>query len=83
MNKIGSQDSIHSECKALAKRTRKSTCVGWPNGEKLRTNLSSIKVNASHRKSAQVGGQTKRKLVERKSKTCVDLRRLASPFGQG
>ena len=33
--------------------------------------------------STQVGGQTKRKLNWCKSKTCVDLRRLASPCGQG
>ena len=61
-----------------------STCVGWSNGEKkfvnLRTNLSSTKVNASHRKSTQVGGQAKRKLnASRKPVlTCDDLRvRLA------
>ena len=59
-----------------------STYVGWPNGKKpastLHMNLSTTKVNASRRKSTQVGGQTKRK-----SKTSVALRRLASPFGQG
>ena len=55
--------------------------LGWPNGKKnLRPNLSSTKVNASRRKSMQVdavGGQTKRKL------NVQNLRRLASPFGQG
>ena len=53
--------------------------LAWPNAEKLaNSNSSSTKVNVSHRKSSQVGGQTKRK-----SKTCIDLRRLGSPFGQG
>ena len=50
------------------------TCVGCPNGEKV----ASTKFNVNPCKSIQVGGQTKCK-----SKTCVDLRRLASPFGQG
>ena len=54
---------------------RCKTCVD------LCTNLSSIKVNASQRKSSlvnAVGGQTKRR-----SKTCIDLRRLASPVDPG
>ena len=35
-------------------------------------------MNANRRKSSQVGGQTKRKLS-----ASPNLRRLASPFGQG
>ena len=52
----------------------------WKTWVDLRTNLSSTKVNGSHRKSTQVSGQMKRKLnVSRKlALTCVDLRvRLA------
>ena len=51
----------------------------------LRPNLSSTKVNASPRKLSQVhtSGWPNEKQVERKSQTCIDLRRLASPFGQG
>ena len=51
----------------VAKRWK--TCVDLP------TNLSSTKVIAS--------GWPNETHVELKSKTCVDLRRLASPFGQG
>ena len=50
------------------------TCVGWPSVD-LRTNLSSTKVHPSHRK--WVGKRNA-------SWTQVEnLRRLASPFGQG
>ena len=69
----------------------RSTCVDlrwvakrWINGVSLHTSLSSTKVNASRRKSIQVGGQTKHKLYERKLKTCVGLRvRLVSWFNSG
>ena len=43
-----------------------STCVGWPNGEKLASTCIRIWVRP---KSTQVGGQTKRT-----SWTCVDMR---------
>ena len=44
-----------------------------------------MQVNASSRKLSQVhaSGWPNETQVERKSQTCVDLRRLASPFGQG
>ena len=56
-----------------------STYAGWPNGKNLRLLASKFELDqsyASRCKSAQVGGQTKRK-----SKTCVDLRvRLARAY---
>ena len=61
------------------------TWVGWPNGEKLasnlRTNLISTKVSASHRKSTQVHpspGQTKSQVNK-----VFNLSQFASPFCQG
>ena len=84
------QPKICQNLRWVAKRTRKSVrkitqvaksgkfhaCIVdlRSTRDNLRTNLSSAKANASHRKPTQVGGQTKRKL---------NLRRLASPFGQG
>ena len=51
-----------------------STCVGWPNGEKFASTCVRI---CARPKSTQVGGQGETQ-VERKWKTCVDLRvRLA------
>ena len=53
-----------------------STCVGWPNGKKLAptwTRPKSMQIIASQRSGWRNG----------KSKNCVDLRRLASSFGQG
>ena len=44
-----------------------------------------FELDQSQRKSSQVNasGWPNETQIERKSKTCVDLRRLASPFGQG
>ena len=54
-----------------------STCVGWPDGRlsyEFEARPKSMQVKASGwPNETQVGG---------KSKGCVDLRRLASPFGQ-
>ena len=53
-----------------------STCVRWPNGEKLASTCvrirASTKVNASQRKSTQVDGQTKHKLnaSRKRASTC-------------
>ena len=60
-------DDLRSDLRWVAKRLR--TFVD------LRTNLSSTTVNPSHRKSTQVGGQTKRKLKasRKRALTCVDL----------
>ena len=60
-----------------------STCVGWPNGENLRRLAYEFELDQSKRKSSQVhaSGWPNETQVERKSKTCVDLRvRLASGF---
>ena len=57
-----------------------STCVGWPNGENLRRLAYEFELDQSKRKSSQVhaSGWPNEMQVERKSKTCVDLRvRLA------
>ena len=50
---------------------QRKTCVD------LRANLSSIKVNASHRKYTQVMAKRSRKLAQ-----VFNLRQLATPFGQ-
>ena len=50
----------------------RSTCVGWPNGEKL---ACEFELEQSRRKSTHMGGQTKHGWI---LSTCVDLRvRLA------
>ena len=53
------------------------TWVGWPNGEKLASNLTSTKVSTSHRKSTQVNaspGQTESQV--HLSSQLVSTRRL-------
>ena len=61
-----------------------STCVVWPNDEKLA--LTCVWIWARP-KSTQVIARPRKWVVKRNaslrnSKTCVDFRRLASPFGQ-
>ena len=56
-----------------------SICVGWPNSEKRASTCVRIWARP---KSTQVGGQTKRKLNANRKLASVDLRLLASPFGQ-
>ena len=51
----------------------------------LRRHAYKFQLDQSHGKSSQVNasGWSKETQIERKSKTCVDLRRLVSPLGQG
>ena len=75
---LWSKSSIRA-CVWVAKRFRKSTrkftqvtkFVMWPNAPNLALTTT------------RVDGQTNSTQVEGKSRTLVDLRRLASPFGQG
>ena len=62
-----------------------STCAGWPNGKKLASTWAKFELDQSQRKSSQVDASQRKWVAKQKAiwMQVQNLRRLASPFGQG